>query len=54
MAARSEGLAQADGGVPVATNPDGAARGGEAGGLTVNGEQDVGVCQDTVVSLNQT
>ena len=53
MAARSEGLAQADGGVPIAINPDGATRGGEACGLSIDGEQDVGVCQDTVVSLNQ-
>ena len=54
VASCCKGLAQADGCVPVAVHTDGTACGREAGGLSVDGEQHVGVRQDTAVPNHQT
>ena len=54
MASSGKGFAQADGGVPVAIDTNGTASGGEAGGLPVDGEQDVGVGKHTAIPNYQT
>ena len=54
MASSGKGFAQADGSVPVAINTNRTTRSSEAGGLPVDGEQDVGVGKHTAIPNHQT
>ena len=53
VGARCEGFAQSNGGVPEPIHANSTAGGREAGRLTVDGEQNVCVGEDTVVPLDQ-
>ena len=53
MGAGCEGFAQSNGGVPESVHTHGTAGGCETRRLSVDGEQNVGVCKDAVVPLDQ-